>query len=374
MGKVGKDKLDAVVGLSERLGQLMADIAAAREKEKSLWNPAFITRVKLAKKGAELYKDLNHFEVDVANGFQKGDIPQDAGKRFIRISRLIKESKPQDAKQEFRYFEELIEARGRYGKNEEAMKEGERVLRREQLRTEKILAEMSGLENETVDLEKVRRHEELLDALAKLGKAREGYLKSLLSVPVTGLLERIEALPLEGYRLEMPGKEGMAELKRFFSDYPAFGRCTAEQLCAFFSYNERKLSHACPETSRFRKVVLENRSLFETLSSLQRTAFLAVDDENEEVLDFYAERIEGARGMVERIRELRKDKRACREEYEKSRQMEKRKAELSGYSRAALEAELKEIERLLELLHSEAPTAGGHALSGLELFLKKLFT
>ncbi|NYZ74058.1 hypothetical protein H0O00_02865 [Candidatus Micrarchaeota archaeon] len=376
MEKIGTVQLPTVIRLSERLIELMSEIESTREKEKSLWNPAVITRIKIAKKEFGLFKGLNYFEREVAGEFEKGNVPEDAGRRFILIAKLIKDNKMQSAKKEFGYFEEIIELSRRYEKAAEEMKEEERILGREQFRIEKILAEMSELEKEAVDLEKAHRYEELLGDLERLKTAREAYLHSLLSMPVVELLGEIEKHPLKDHYRFFPGKEEMAGLKRFFSEYPVFGKCDAGQLCEFFGYSEKKLSHVCPETSRFRKVVLGNRRLFETLSTLHHTDFLAVDDGDGKVMDFYAERIGGAREIVERIMELRKEKRSDREEYEKRGQIEKRKAELSKYSKTELEAELKGIRHLLGLLHSEAPAKDaegeGGLLSGFGLFLKKL--
>jgi len=243
----------------------------------------------------------------------------------------------------------------RYERAEEQMKEEDRILKREQLRIGKILAEMSELEKETVDSEKVRRYEDLLKNLEKLEKFRGAHIRSLLSEPLVELLRDVEKYPLEYYCQLFPGKEEMTELKKFFSEYPAFGRCNVSQLCEFLGYSEKKLSHVCPETSRFRRLVMGNKSLFETICSLEQTTFLAVDDENEKIMDFYSERIEGAKEIVGQIRELRKEKHSYREEYEKSKQIEKRKEELSRYSKKELEAELRDIEHLLGLLHSDHP-------------------
>jgi hypothetical protein len=256
------------------------------------------------------------------------------------------------AKKEFEYFGEIIELSKRYEKAEEEMKEKDRILKREQVRIEKILTEMSELEKETFDLGKVLSYENLLKNLEKLEKLREIYIHSLLSEPVAGLLEDIEEYSLKDYHQALPGKGETAELKEFLSEYPAFGKCDVNQLCEFFEYSEKKLSHICPETSRFRRLVVGNKNLFETILSLEKTSFLAVDDENEKVMDFYAERIEGAQEIVEQTRQLRKEKYSCREEYEKNKKIEKRKEELSKYSKNGLEAELRDTEHLLELLHS----------------------
>ncbi|MCX6776989.1 MAG: hypothetical protein NTY73_03420 [Candidatus Micrarchaeota archaeon] len=355
MEKIEKNQLSAIVRLSERLKELMADIESIREKGKNMWNPDLNTRIKLSKKGVKVYKELNYFVIEVASEFEKGNIPEDAGKRFMSVAKLIRDNRMEPAKKEFEYFGEIIELSKRYEKTEEEMKERDRILKREQARIEAILAEMSELERETVDLGKVLSYENLSKNLEKLEKLRETYIHSLLSEPVIELLGDIEKYSLRDYCQALPRKEEMAELKEFFSEYPAFGKCNVSQLCEFFGYSEKKLSHICPETSRFIRLVVGNKNLFETILSLGKTAFLAVDDENEKVMDFYAERIEGAQGIVEQIRQLRKEKYSYKEEYEKSKKIEKRKEELSKYSKTGLGAELRDIGHLLELLHSNRP-------------------
>lgn len=339
--------------LAGRLKDLIAGIDLVRDKDKNTWNPAFVTRMKLAKKGAELYKDLVQFEKEVAAEFEKGNLSVDAGKRFISIVKLLKDADMLKAKKEFEYFAELLDLNKRYETASAELAEQGRALRREQHRVEGVLAELSVLENERVDQEKARAYMELLENLQILGRARAEYIDSLLSRPVT------ELLGMEG--LDLPPREELAELKRFFSDYPEIGRCNAAQLCEFFGYSEKKLSHACPETTRFRRVVAGNRKLFESIRSLKQTSFIAVDDSNEAVLGFYAGMGGMAQKAVERIRQLGKGKQSYRAEYERSRELEKRRGELSRHPRKELEAELAEISRLLVVLESQ-PAEEGHGI------------
>jgi hypothetical protein len=235
---------------------------------------------------------------------------------------------------------------------------------------------MAGLEKETIDLEKVRRHGELLNSLEKLKGLRAAYIQSLLSKPMAELLWETEGHPLNEYCGVFQEKGEMAQLRQFFSDYPVFGKCNASQICGFFECSENKISHVCPETSRFKKVVLGNRNLFETIGSLEQTAFLAVDGENEKAMDFYAQNVNGAQEAVELIRQLKIEKNSNKEEYEKSRQMEKRREELAKYSKTELEKELEAIRSGLELLHSEDPeeNAGESQglLSGISGFIRRL--
>jgi len=352
MEKIEKNQRSTTLKLSEHLKELMDEIESTQEREKNMRNPAIITRIKVAKKGARLFKNVIYFEKDVAKKFEEGNISEDAGKKFISVVKFIKDGKMPLAKKEFEYFEEIIELSKAYERAEEEMKEKEQILRREQLKIKNIFAEMSELEKETVDLEKVQKYKELLKNLENLKKARETYLNSLLSEPVAELLEDIENQSLRDYYRGFPEKGEITKLREFFSEYQVFGKCNVGQLCEFFGYSEKKLSHVCPETSKFRKVVLGNRKFFETVHALKHTTFLVVDDENEKVMDFYAKRIKNAQKTVEQIRELSKEKSSCKEEYKKNKKIEKRKEELSKYSKKELEEELKNTGHLLELLHS----------------------
>ncbi len=353
--KIGAGHRQATVKLSRQLKLLIAEIESVQEKGKTTWNPAVSTRIKLAKRAIELSKDSVYFERWAAAEFQKGNIPEDTGKRLASIARLAREGKLQDAKEEFANFDGIIKLDESYEKAEEELREGGRELGRERLRLEKLLSDISELENETIDLEKVRRHEELAKNLELLKKSRDAYLHSLLSKPVAELLREMEGSSLKDHCPDFPGNEAMAGLKQFFSDYPSFGKYGIDQLCECLGYSEKKLSHICPETSRFRKMVAGNARFFESIRSLGQTGFLAVDGLDGKTLDFYAAMGEAEKKTVEEIRLLGKDRRSCEEEYEKGRRLGKRREELSKYSKKELEAELENVRSLMELLDSEDP-------------------
>jgi hypothetical protein len=370
--RIGLEQCQEILRLYKLLKELMAGIEETKEREKSLYNPAIITRMRIAKKGYELGKGLNHFEIEVAAAFEKGIIKEDAGRRFIRIAKLIKEKKMDEAKGESSHFESITGLMKAYEGSKEEIEGADKLLRREELRIGKVLQDMSDLEKEAVDLERAQRYERLLIEIERLKKARESYIHSLLSTPVSELLPMMENQRLGGFFPSFPSEDGIAGLKAFFSDYPAFGKCNAEQLCEFFGYSEKRLSHVCPETSRFRKAVGGNRAFFEAIRSLQQTAILPADGEDESVLDFFARNAEGAQEIVESIRALGKDKGACRHEYDKRARVEGKRKELSDFSRTEMEAELGRIRHLLELLHSEKRDDGNRGLlSILDAFLKR---
>jgi hypothetical protein len=351
--KIDDKQRPTVMRLAARLRELLGDIEMVRDKDKNTYNPAFVTRMRLAKKGYELYKDLNQFEKEVAAEFEKGNVPVDEGKRFISIIKQARDEKMPLAKKEFAYFDELLELERRHEATAEELAEGGRALRREQHRLESVLAGLAELESAHVDDAKVRAYTELLENMQTLEKARAEYIDSLLTKPV------VELLTMEG--LDLPPREELEGLKKFFSDYPEIGRCDTPQLCGYFDYSEKKLSHACPETTRFRRVVAANRSLFESIRSLKQTGFLRVDDNDPASMGFYAARGGTAQKAVESIRQLGAQKQAYKAEYERSREMEKRKEELSRHPKKELEAELAEIHRLLGLLESQ-PAEERHGL------------
>lgn len=350
---IGTSHRPATVKLSKQLKLLIAEIEDVQEKGKTVWNPAVSTRIKMAKRAMELSKDSVYFERWAASEFQKGNLPEATGKRLASIARLAREGKIPAAKEEFAYFNGIIKLSDSYEKAEEDLKESGRALRREQLRVEKLLADISELENETIDQEKVRRHGELEKGLDSLRRSRDAYLHSLLSKPVAELLRELEGL--KEHCPSFPENEAMAQLKQFFSDYPSFGRYDVGQLCECLTYSEKKLSHICPETSRFRKIVASNAAFFEAVRSFAQAGFLAVDGLDERTLDFYSAMGESERKTVEDLRSLGKERRAYEEEYEKSRRLAKRREELAKYSKKELEAELKDVARLIEFLDSGNP-------------------
>ncbi len=349
--KIGKRQCSGIVRLSEPLKELMDDIEATLEREKSLWNPDIVTKIKLAKKGARLTKKLKYFEEDVVREFENGNITEDIGRRFLVVTNHLRDTKLALAKKEFDYFQKILELSKEHEQSREEMEKKDRMLRKEQHRIESLLAEMSGLEKETVDPEKVRRHEELLENLEKLEGIREAYLSSLTSGPITHLLEIADSM--RGVFPDLPAKEEVEGMKVFFSEYPALGSYKADQICELFDFSEKKLSHVCQETSRFKRMIMSNRKWFETARDLKRTDFLRADDEDEKAMEFYAEKSEDARKITERIKLLAKEKLSCKEEYEKKKRTEEKKKELSGCSKDSLEKELEEIEALLEFLHSD---------------------
>jgi hypothetical protein len=360
----------ALIQLSEVLKELMENIESTHEKEKNLKNPDISIKMKIVKKGFRLYKKLEYFEANVVTEFENDNISQDIGRKFSSITHLIKTNKLDLAKKEFGYFQNLIDLSKEYEKSKEDLEKKDKLLRKEQNRILNLLAEISGLESEIVDLEKASKYEELLKNLEKLETIRTAYLSSLTSKPiieVIGAVDSIMDFP------DLPGKEELEEMKIFFAEYPTLGKYKVSEICELFNYSDNKLSHLCSETSKFKRIILGNRKWFETVHNLKRSNFLAVNDEDEKVLKLYAENTEEAKKIVDQIKILRKDKLSCKEEYEKKKKIEEKKTELSIYSKHDLAQKLEDAKSNLVFLHSapeEEKKEEKGFLSKLSSFLK----
>jgi hypothetical protein len=334
----------AALALSLRLKGLIDEIGTTVEKSKTLWNPALETSIKLAKKGMKLSKGVLGFEKEVANEFENGRLSVNMGRRLISVIGHVKSGEVEEAKKEFAYLGRFIDLSKEYSAAEEAVREAGRVLRREENRVQKVQGELVWLEGQAIDETKVARHRELADATALLVKSREEYLSFLLAKPVSELLSAIEAHPLRE-RLPPPDSPGP-----YLSANPRIAKCSIEEFCGFFDLNEKRLSHLC-DIAGFRKAIAPNRGFFDELRFLRRGKFLAVDVDDDKLLDFYASM--GSGDAVGRIRALRQGRQADREESEKSEHLDKKRAELSKYSKTGLENELENIGRLLAMLESE---------------------
>lgn len=149
------------------------------------------------------------------------------------------------------------------------------------------------------------------------------------------------------------------EINSFFSEYPEIGKHTPSQICELISASEKKLSYACPETSKFRKAIGENKQVFETLHSLGRTGFLEPNPQDESAMGVYSSEVPGAKSHVERLRLLAPHQKDFEAEFQKRKEADEKRKELEGHTREKLEASLSEAKSLLGLLHSEKDALPG---------------
>jgi len=351
IGEIGKEKFPTSVILSTELAELIEEIESTQVREKIPSNQVLSAKIKIVKYGIKLSKRLKYFEEAVVIEFDKGNISKEFGRSLIAVTKRIKDNKMPLAKIQFERFQEVINLSREYEASKEELEAESRALTKEQYRIKQLLVDLSGLEAQSVDLEKARKHEELLQKLGELEKLRASYLSSLASEPIAVLLET--AYSLREYFSIFPAESEMAEIMDFFSTYPAIGKYKVGQLCELITFSEKKLSHICPETSKFKKTITGNKKLFDSLHRIGQSNFLAVDGKNEKTLDFYAGKVNGAQPIVAHIRILQKENLSCKAEYEKKKKLEEKRSSLSEYSKDSLEAELEETNSKLKFLDSK---------------------
>ncbi len=349
--EIGKDHFQKSVEFSKELAELIDEIESTQVREKIPSNQVLSAKIKIVKYGIKLSKRLKYFEEEVVIQFDKGNITKEFGRGLISVTKQIKNNKMPLAKSQFEQFQEVIELSRDYEASKEELEAESRALKKEQYRIKELLKELSWLESQSVDLEKANKHEELLENLRKLEKIRAAYTHSLTSGPIAALLK--DADFLKEHLSFFPTEAEMAEVRTFFSEYPAIGRYGVSQICELITFSEKKLMHICPETSKFKKVILGNKKLFDGLHNIEQSGFLDVNDGNERILDFYAGKVEGAQPIIEQIRLLQKENPACKAEYEKKREIEEKRKKLLKYSKDSLESELEEANSRLKFLHSE---------------------
>ena len=349
---IGDKQFPTVVKLSEELDELLDLIDTMRERGKQMENADISPRIKMMKKGVKISKELGAFEANVGTEFEAGRISAEVGKKFIEIIKLIKSNKPDIVEKEFEPFSEVIEINKKYEQVNGELEGVEKVITREQNRINHILDEIKELQNEIIDIEKVKRYAQLTEDMGKLDNSRKKILHEIVAQPIIELITYLESNLLVKYVPNYPKEDQMKEIKKFLSENSELGKKNANLFCEVFGYSDKKLTHICPDITGFKKIVLSNKQFFERLGSLDESEFLSFDEENEKMVNFYIDRINGSKDIIERIK-IQKSKRKDREEYERSKDIQKKKEELSEHSNEKLKKELKEMEILLVILHSE---------------------
>ena len=348
IAETGTEQFPTIIRLSEALKDILDGIDTVKQKEQAMNDPHINKRIKLAKKGIKLGKSLKYFEDNIVLEFDQGNLTEETGRRFAEITKHLKKNREWAAKKEFAYFEELMALSQQHQESGERMENARKELEKARHRAEGLLETLSWLEKQEVDLEKAGKHLQWQESISRLRELRHEHLVGLSTKPAKELLA--DEKLVSG---QFPGKEAqLEEIRKFFSEYPELGKYKAAEICKLFSASEKKLSHICPETSRFRNSIAKNRRIFETLHSLESTSYLEPDPENEAILEFYSKNIAGAEEPVKKLRLLAPGRKQNEAAYRKQEKIEEKKKELEGESREMLREKLEEINACTELLNS----------------------
>ncbi|MFP3950172.1 MAG: hypothetical protein ACLFUZ_03730 [Candidatus Micrarchaeia archaeon] len=346
--EIGRGQFPTVIRLSEALKDILDGIDTVKQKEQAMHDPHINKRIKLAKRGIKLGKSLKYFEDNIVLEFDKGNLTKETGRRFAEITKHLRKNREWAAKKEFDYFEELMALHQQHRESREKIQSARKELERDRHKAKNLLKILSWVEKQEVDKEKAGKHLQWQESISKLRELRHEHLVELSTKPVGELLEN-EKLVADQFSGQ---EEQLEEIRGFFSEYPELGEYKAAEICKLFSASEKKLSHICPETSRFRNSIAKNRKIFETLHSLGSTSYLEPDPENEATMEFYSKNIAGAEGPVKKLRFLAPGRKQYEAAYRKQKKLEEKKKELEGQSREKLEAKLEELNACTELLNA----------------------
>lgn len=314
------------VVFSDALEKHIENIEEVMNKDKNMKNPAAATKMKLAKRGMKLFKDVEYFQGWIDQEFRKENIDKETGLKFIAVTLLLKDGDIKGAREKFNEIKNTTTIIQNYKKSKEELEKIEKIIKRDQAKAKKILEEIKEIEKETVDEEKIRVYLEHLHNLEKMKNARKENLKNIISKPVIDILKEVEETHAEKYPNLFP-RERIIEIKEFISQNPKLTTYKISQFHELFNLSEKKLAHICPEVTMFKKIILENKKLFETINNLEQTEFLEIRLEFEDD------------GHIE--------------EYEKKKKIEERKKELQTYSENGLKKEIMESEELLKEIYTD---------------------
>ena len=190
-------------------------------------------------------------------------------------------------------------------------------------------------------------YKQYVSNLEKIEKIRFDYLSSLSAESVTTLVENQYLVS----QIPSPETQDVSDIRSFLGEYPQVGTLRMLQLTELFSASDAKLSHICAETSKFKRVILENKAFFDNLHNIAQTNFLALNFEDEKVMEFYTKK--GAKDILAQIKAAASNKEELKAEYEKHQKIQEKKEELKEYSQEQLGSELEQIHSKLELITSE---------------------
>jgi len=347
IGKIGKEQFPSVIRLAGALKEILDGIEGIKQREQAMHDPHVNKRIKLMKQGIKLGKNIKYFEDNIVLEFDAGNLTEEMGKKFVAITKLIKKNQMPVAVLQFKYFEDILDLDEQYAQAKEKLESEEEALQKEEYRIKALQESLLELESQEVDEAKVGEYTQYISNLEKIEKIRFDYLSSLSAESVGTLVENQYLIS----QLPSPQTQDVSEIRSFLGEYPRVGTLRMLQLTELFSASDAKLSHICAETSKFKRVILENKSFFDNLHNIAQTNFLALNFEDEKVMEFYTKK--GAKDILAQIKAASTNKEELKAEYEKHQKIEEKKEELKEYSQEQLEAELKQIRSNLELLNSE---------------------
>jgi len=335
------DIIDEIEDVSSQMG----------EKE----HAAFEAKIKFSRKVRRKAKDMKNFEQHLVSEYENRRITLEHGKRMVSIIKLLRSKSVDKARREAKEFHEFLEMGARLEMIDGLLLKKRAQVERAKRGAEAQLSGLEWLENEPpADVEKVKRHEEGARLAERLSCAWQAHLKALKSLPLSELLLKMKG---EGFgKLGFPGIEGHdADALASFLQKNRLEAKTAQELHGMAGQSEQLLRHLEVDLPSFRQEVVARRGFLSGIMSFSADACAL--ETGSPALDYLSAHDDDARKLAGRISELGKTREQDRAEWERSEKIKRKKEELAGAGRAALEKALAELRALEDVLDGKTAPA-----------------
>ncbi|MCX6777569.1 MAG: hypothetical protein NT157_01660 [Candidatus Micrarchaeota archaeon] len=338
--------LEACEGLTD----LIDDFGEISSKKGEMEYAAIDTRVKFSRKVRHKTRDVGRFEQKLVRELDNKRITLKHVQKMAGIIKLLKSNKVDKAREEAGEFCQLLVMRDRLvWISDEVSRKRARIERAKR----GISAQLSGLEwierEPEPDLEKTGGHEGRLRLRESLLMMRLEYMRSLETMPLGELLGKMRDEELGKLGFPALSEEDMEGLSSFLHKSGLEGK-SSEQLLELAELNPQKLRHLDVDSACFKREVVARKTFLGQIMALHSTGFLALDSKDAPALAYLSEHAEGAREAIAQLVELDKTAGEDELEWERMKQIERKKAELAGVEKTALIGSLRELERLEKIL------------------------
>jgi len=346
-------QIDKIIELSLWLKALIEESEKLKKQLENIQNKSIRYKIKFKKKPAKLYKEECIFEATISNEMKNQSLSLGVGRRMLSIIELLKRNKIDSIGSRFDYFENIIKINGVYKKNREELQKEKSNLERELNKSNNLLKDIGNLNSIEVDDEKVNLYKNYLSRLNKLDSLRKQYIKSLLSLNIAELIEKVKKDSLITYGFPNIDENKLEMLYTAFKEDNFFLSKDISAICKMFEYSDDRIAHIYPEVSKFKRIILANRVWFDKIYKLKNSNFAAFNEKAgtlEKLKPFYLNQIPESKEIIEGIEKQKDNIKIYKTEYEKSIKYESEIKKLSDYSKSELEKQVVKYKRMLKML------------------------
>lgn len=347
-----KVQLDEIIDLSEWLQNLINE--SIRIKKLSSSKDSDIRHlIKMNKKKEKQLRDIYHYEATVNDELGKGAIPNDISKRLLDIVKPLKIDKFDDVNSKFNYFKVLFKYKKTFDDNKDKLVKEKELIETEIKHNKQLVKDLKALDNYVINDEQVQLYSTRLIELNKLKVLRSKYVQSLVSLPITNLIEQIINNSLIDYGFPNKNEQELDVIRSFFKEEKYFSKMKVNDVRAMSGFSDDKIRHIYPELSKYKRIILSNMYWFDKISNLQNTEFVLFIDCDEKLINYYVDNIQGAKNVLDMINQDKGQMIDCKRMYELDIKYKGEMDRLSKYSVINLEKEIIDYTINLELINNK---------------------